>query len=185
MRTNINKIGINDFITRDRHKHWYTKKYNDDFLKICIELDQVKISMIRIWNYNCDRISSNIGVKSIAIVNKPNMDVIFVGQIKKASGNLIKLQKNYDSILFTSDVKVLKAISQNDFIFQKSRKTPKSNNKIQAEYNKRLIMRPLTIDKNIKENVIQIPTNMNFSFENSQNSENNFIETQRIFIHVM
>ena len=91
MRTNINKIGINDFITRDRHKHWYTKKYNDDFLKIIIDFDKIKISMIRIWNYNCDRISSNIGVKSIAILNKPNLDVIFVGQIRKASGSLIKL----------------------------------------------------------------------------------------------
>ena len=35
--------------------------------------------MIRIWNYNCDWISANIGVKNLAILRNDLADVLFIG----------------------------------------------------------------------------------------------------------
>ena len=41
MRSNINRIAIDDYITTDKQKHFFNKKYKDDFLYIGIELNNV------------------------------------------------------------------------------------------------------------------------------------------------
>ena len=45
--------------------------------------------MIRIWNYNVNRINKNIGVKQIMITNIDKDDLLFCGDIKKSLGGSI------------------------------------------------------------------------------------------------
>lgn len=77
-------------------------------------LENITISMIRIWNYNKSRIHSFRGAKDIKI----NLDstTIFRGQIKKAPGNLKNSEKFCEYIMFTEDEKTINNIEQNDWL---------------------------------------------------------------------
>ena len=56
------------FMTKDKNKLWLVKKSTNSNPSIIIQFKKpIIISMIRIWNYNESRISSNQGVKSIII----------------------------------------------------------------------------------------------------------------------
>ncbi len=57
-------------------------------LKIFLDLE-VKISMIRFWNYNCSRTKSYRGVKTMALLDQ-EMNLLFLGEIKRANGTIGK-----------------------------------------------------------------------------------------------
>ncbi|XP_039251765.2 katanin-interacting protein-like [Styela clava] len=76
---------------------------------------RLQIAMIRIWNYTKSRIHSYRGVKDVDIMLDDNL--IFQGQIAKASGTPLDMQNFGDTILFTTDEGILEKISENDKTF--------------------------------------------------------------------
>uniref|UniRef100_A0A4W3IEB6 KATNIP domain-containing protein n=1 Tax=Callorhinchus milii TaxID=7868 RepID=A0A4W3IEB6_CALMI len=81
-----------------------------DFASSC------QVAMIRIWNYNKSRIHSFRGIKDVEI--SLDEQFIFKGEIAKASGTLNgALEQFGDTILFTTDDKILEAMAQYDKTF--------------------------------------------------------------------
>ncbi|RZB39056.1 hypothetical protein BDFB_007145 [Asbolus verrucosus] len=81
---------------------------------ITIEFEEITtLSMIRIWNYNKSRIHSYRGVRDVVIFLDDTP--IFKGEIAKACGSILGgIHAFGDTILFTTDEKVLENISKND-----------------------------------------------------------------------
>lgn len=80
--------------------------------------DEVKLSMIRIWNYNKNRIHSFRGARYIEI--SLNGVEIFKGEIKKAIGSrsVLDYKACCESILFTKNSSVLALIEKYDPVSQ-------------------------------------------------------------------
>lgn len=74
--------------------------------------ERLKIAMIRIWNYNKSRIHSFRGVRFVDITLDDNL--IFQGEIARASGILGPDDPFGDTILFTMDEEILEAMAQYD-----------------------------------------------------------------------
>lgn len=72
--------------THDDSHIWLTKFIPNKKI-IFLFKSQITLALIRIWNYNKSRIYSNRGVKLIVI--KLGDNIIFEGEIAKASGELI------------------------------------------------------------------------------------------------
>lgn len=105
-------------------------------LSIVIQLaEPVTIALLRIWNYNKSRVHSYRGVKFVQI--KLDNQLIFSGEIAKASGELSGSVENFgdvsamtafslmlntlfsfQTILFTTNEKILETISHFDTSFQ-------------------------------------------------------------------
>ncbi|CAD8133437.1 unnamed protein product [Paramecium octaurelia] len=95
----------------DKHI-WKTKNLKPE---IIIDLTaNIKISLIRIWNYNKSRIRSYKGVRSLKITLDERL--IFYGDIQKATGDLKKFQDNCEYILFTQDSKIISRIAELDWL---------------------------------------------------------------------
>ncbi|CAD8060890.1 unnamed protein product [Paramecium sonneborni] len=95
----------------DKHI-WKTKNLKPE---IIIDLTaNIKISLIRIWNYNKSRIRSYKGVRLLKITLDER--IIFYGHIQKATGDLKKLQDNCEYILFTQDQKIISRIAELDWL---------------------------------------------------------------------
>ena len=78
--------------------------------------------MMRIWNINTSRIDTCLGIRKIAIHNLKNKSLIFYGEIKKSSGSWMKINKNYESIIFTNNIDHLKKLSENDWLYKYKQK---------------------------------------------------------------
>ncbi|CAD8052918.1 unnamed protein product [Paramecium sonneborni] len=95
----------------DKHI-WKTKNLKPE---IVIDLTaNIKISLIRIWNYNKSRIRSYKGVRLLKITLDERL--IFYGDIQKATGDLKKFQDNCEYILFTQDSKIISRIAELDWL---------------------------------------------------------------------
>ncbi|CAK75339.1 unnamed protein product (macronuclear) [Paramecium tetraurelia] len=95
----------------DKHI-WKTKNLKPE---IIIDLTaNIKISLIRIWNYNKSRIRSYKGVRLLKITLDERL--IFYGDIQKATGDLKKFQDNCEYILFTQDNKIINRIAELDWL---------------------------------------------------------------------
>ncbi|CAD8139393.1 unnamed protein product [Paramecium pentaurelia] len=95
----------------DKHI-WKTKNLKPE---IIIDLTaNIKISLIRIWNYNKSRIKSYKGVRLLKITLDERL--IFYGDIQKATGDLKKFQDNCEYILFTQDTKIISRIAELDWL---------------------------------------------------------------------
>ncbi|CAK85118.1 unnamed protein product (macronuclear) [Paramecium tetraurelia] len=95
----------------DKHI-WKTKNLKPE---IIIDLTaNIKVSLIRIWNYNKSRIRSYKGVRLLKITLDERL--IFYGDIQKATGDLKKFQDNCEYILFTQDSKIISRIAELDWL---------------------------------------------------------------------
>lgn len=74
------------------------------------------VAMIRVWNYNKSRIHSQRGAREISIHLDGQM--LFSGEICKASGGTVRGDSFGDNILFTMDEAILAKIAQNDPFFE-------------------------------------------------------------------
>lgn len=74
----------------------------------------VSLSMIRIWNYSKSRIHASRGARQISM--ELDGSLIFMGEIKKASGSIRSIEDNCEVILFTQDQKTLQRIVENDWV---------------------------------------------------------------------
>jgi len=96
----------------DDRKGWLANKAEKNRLMIHFEC-KIKISMIRFWNYNKNRVYSYRGVKELRIFFDGNL--IFKGEIKKAPGLACNnINECVDMILFTCDQDILDSIQSND-----------------------------------------------------------------------
>ena len=106
--------------TRDDMAHtWLCPFFPGRPHLITIELEQpTALSMIRVWQYNKDRVHANRGARymEVSLDRRP----IFKGEIKKASGvlNVLDSESCSECILFTTNIKVLAAIESNDRMAQ-------------------------------------------------------------------
>ena len=55
-------------------------------------------------------------MKTLVIQDALTKDLLFAGEIKQATGSLIKVKKNFDTILFTDNPKMIEKIIQNDWL---------------------------------------------------------------------
>jgi hypothetical protein len=83
----------------------------DHFIYVNFD-DKTTLSMIRIWNYNKSRIHSYRGARFIEVLLDDNL--IFKGEIQKASGTLAGAENFAECVLFTNDSIVLDTIEKYD-----------------------------------------------------------------------
>ncbi|CAF3038620.1 unnamed protein product [Rotaria socialis] len=109
--------GVNK--TRDDMHMWLAPfaAGQDHFIYITFERP-TKVAMIRIWNYNKNRIHSARGAKDVAI----SLDgfMIFKGEISQACGNITASNDPSacgETILFTTDEEILEKISTYDEMY--------------------------------------------------------------------
>ncbi|CAF4764173.1 unnamed protein product, partial [Rotaria socialis] len=109
--------GVNK--TRDDMHMWLAPfaAGQDHFIYITFERP-TKVAMIRIWNYNKNRIHSARGAKDVAI----SLDgfMIFNGEISQACGNITASNDPSacgETILFTTDEEILEKISTYDEMY--------------------------------------------------------------------
>jgi hypothetical protein len=80
---------------------------------IFIDLGSARtLSMVRVWNYNKSRIHSFRGARLIEI--RLDGALVFRGEVNKAPGCLIDVEKAAEPILFTVDADVLQRIDEHD-----------------------------------------------------------------------
>lgn len=121
LNTEINKKLINDdYDNCDAKKQWVLNANRKLPVTIKIKFSKPQyISFIRIWNYNDSRIQAGKGVRNMIIANYEDNKLLFAGTIRKASGMLMKVKKNFEAIFFTKSKEVLQKISKSDWLFNK------------------------------------------------------------------
>ncbi|CAF1052117.1 unnamed protein product [Adineta ricciae] len=109
--------GVNK--TRDDIHMWLAPFTSGRPHFICITFEHpTKIAMIRIWNYNKNRIHSARGARDVEIALDGR--VIFKGEITQACGNINASNDPSaygETILFTTDEKILESISNYDEMY--------------------------------------------------------------------
>lgn len=104
-----------------------------------------KVSMIRVWNYNGDRVAVQKGMKLLKIYYKKK--VFFQGEIKKASTEQSLNSENYENILFTLSPAILKKIAKHDPLFQQHRQEVRQRRQFLIDQQSFREQRPLTTFK--------------------------------------
>lgn len=114
----VDKLIDGHYITNDDLHVWLTPFTAGEDHTITIDLPSKKqISMIRIWNYNKNRIHSYRGARLIEC--ELDGKKIFRGEIQKAPGNLNDPENCCEIILFTDNDLILQRIDANDWINDK------------------------------------------------------------------
>lgn len=112
------RLASDSLNTTDENKHWSHPVANNMPIVLRIRFDTPqKISLIRIWNYNCSRIHVAKGVKDVIITNYDGSSLLFAGRIRKASGLLSNPRKNFEAILFTMDKTIIVNVARNDWLY--------------------------------------------------------------------
>ncbi|KAJ6219387.1 hypothetical protein RDWZM_005199 [Blomia tropicalis] len=120
--SDLRKLVDNVYRTHDDSHIWQHKMTSGREsilpLKIVVQLQEsITIALLRIWNYNKSRCHSYRGIKYLQI--NLNNQLIFSGEIAKASGDLTGSVENFgDTILFTTNEAILEHISKFDTSFQ-------------------------------------------------------------------
>ncbi|KRX09164.1 hypothetical protein PPERSA_08880 [Pseudocohnilembus persalinus] len=158
--------------TRDDLHVWLAPYNQENVNKIWIDFDKsVKLSAIRIWNYNKSRIHSFRGAKEIQI--KFDEQIIFSGEIQKAPGQLNKIEKLFEFISFTNSLQVLENIENNDQINFNMDLYKKNSN--QLENNSNQLERPNTGNNNNED----LKKNDNNTEEHDDNQLSNILKDQQ------
>ncbi|CAF3729736.1 unnamed protein product [Rotaria sp. Silwood1] len=137
--------GVNK--TRDDIHMWLAPFTPGENHLIYITFEQpTKIAMIRIWNYNKNRIHSVRGAKDVEI----SLDgfMIFKGEISQACGNIIATNDPSaygETILFTTDDEILEKISIHDEMYVDQETAQNDEENIRTNAN-----RPPTAETNIR-----------------------------------
>mmetsp|Transcript_5578 Transcript_5578/g.8503 ORF Transcript_5578/g.8503 Transcript_5578/m.8503 type:complete len:1138 (+) Transcript_5578:100-3513(+) len=103
--------GVNH--TCDELHAWLTPFTRGEDHLVCIDFDEVSVlSMIRIWNYNKNRIHSYRGARYVEI----SLDgaIIFKGEIKRAPGAVLDPEACSECILFTTNNTILSLVEKYD-----------------------------------------------------------------------
>jgi len=102
-------------LTRDDLHVWLAPFSPAQAHTVTVDLEhRTPISMIRVWNYNKSRLHSSRGVRDLEILLD---DVpIFVGEIRRAPGQLTYPDQACEHILFTDDERVLQAVEEHDWL---------------------------------------------------------------------
>eukprot|EP00397_Hematodinium_sp_SG-2012_P002359 GEMP01002365.1.p1 GENE.GEMP01002365.1~~GEMP01002365.1.p1 ORF type:complete len:1349 (+),score=316.83 GEMP01002365.1:25-4047(+) len=132
-------------LTRDDLHVWLAPFYAGELHAITVDLgSSVSIAMIRIWNYNRNRLLSGRGVQDIEILL--DFTAIFAGAIRRAPGLLSHPEQACEHILFTVDEDVLAKIEENDWL---SEYMPLSSDDEEVEEINSAAERPLTAENGI------------------------------------
>lgn len=174
INNNNERIVNNNMNTSDQNRNWAYKIGLNLPIHINIDFNKkIKISMIRIWNYNRSRIHSIRGIKKIVITDIEHEILLFCGDIKKASGNTRNPFKNFESIFFTENKNIISQIAKNDWFFNKTKKKKENTLLMNTLYEELKILRPLTSDLN-KEKM-----NINKNIRDSSNFIKDFSELNK------
>lgn len=110
----IDKLVDGNYKTCDEIHSWLAPFYEESPNKIRIDLQSsLSLSMIRLWNYNKNRIHSSRGARIISLFLDGSL--IFFGEISKAPGNLTEAEESAECIIFM-DEGVYQNIEKNDWI---------------------------------------------------------------------
>lgn len=127
---NNEKLINDDFNNCDEKKQWVCFVGRKFPLEIKLKFKEPQnIALIRVWNYNGSRIHAGKGVKNMLISDYSDNKLLFAGCVRKASGMINKLRKNFESILFTKNNETLLKLSKGDWLYKKSVKTNKEETK--------------------------------------------------------
>lgn len=131
-RSSLKNLNDGNYCTKDDLHSWLAevdpgKKPRLSFIFRKIE----QFSLIRIWNYNRNRVHANRGVKelNIRLDNQVSLSVtifrtfekylfqlVFSGEVRCGSGSFSSKLPG-DNVLFTTDEQILSEIAQNDSFF--------------------------------------------------------------------
>lgn len=103
----VDKIVDGNYLTKDDMHVWlapFSPQGPPNTITFYL-YNAVRISMIRIWNYNKSRIHSFRGVREIVLTL--DGDLIFTGEISKAPGVVASPQDCCEILLFTQDSTIL------------------------------------------------------------------------------
>ncbi|XP_034942334.1 protein KIAA0556-like [Chelonus insularis] len=161
----INNLINGVYRTKNDSDMWLVPFVNGNHHYISMVFSKnIYIGLIRIWNYNKSRIHSCRGAKRI--VMKLDNIVIFDGDIAKASGDISADINSYgDTILFTTDEKILESILKYDKTFNELLNEETNNDQ-------REIDRPITGDSD-KNNELHISQCINDNQSYSGSSDKN------------
>lgn len=115
-RSKLKNIVNGNYNTSDDIQTWVAelKKRKS---KITLEFERVqKIAMIRVWNYNRNRVHARRGIKHLEI--RLDQKVIFSNEIVCGQGD--KSHPAVEPIIFTTEEEVFDRIAQNDPVFPKN-----------------------------------------------------------------
>lgn len=146
---NEQRLVDNFFNTTDENRHWSYPIEGSLPLSVKLRFDSPQtVAMVRIWNYNCSRIHAARGVKDIIVTNYEDSNLLFASRVRKASGLVTKLRKNFESILFTTDKTILNNIARNDWLYSTlSRKSSTVvQKKIKNCFDEFINQRPITAE---------------------------------------
>ncbi|XP_046856721.1 katanin-interacting protein-like isoform X3 [Xenia sp. Carnegie-2017] len=105
------------YFTRDDMHLWLAPFTEGRNHFIYIEFKETStLAMIRLWNYNKSRIHSFRGARDIEIFLDDNL--IFRGEVARASGELGTSETFGDTILFTMNDEILEAMALNDQTYE-------------------------------------------------------------------
>lgn len=96
---------------------------------------------------NQSRVSTNQGVRTLLIQEIFTKKVLFVGEVRRSSGNLIDSSKNFETILFTNNKTILETLSRNDWYLALLREQKENTKKFLNSLQKQIEKRPKTQEK--------------------------------------
>lgn len=115
-RSKLGNIVNGNYNTSDDLQTWVAELAKRKS-KITIEFERVqKIAMIRVWNYNRNRVHAKRGVRHLEM--KLDQKVIFSNEIVCGQGD--KSTPAVEPIIFTTEEEVFDRIAQNDPVFPKN-----------------------------------------------------------------
>ena len=145
------KLINEDFNNCDQKKQWVYSTNKKLPLTVKIKFSEAQnIAFIRVWNYNGSRIDAGKGVKNMIIANYEDNTLLFAGSIRKASGMIVRLKKNFEPIFFTKNKTILNKIAKEDWLFNKYSKN--NNKEVKQTINDKFLVfinqRPTTAEFN-------------------------------------
>ncbi|CAB3407540.1 unnamed protein product [Caenorhabditis bovis] len=107
-------------ICKDTQKMWnanmitHNRENGNTPITITIEMAKCRIAMIRFWNYNASRVRAQIGVRHVELL-LDDVVCIFRGEIDCAFSADSEFEPQMgDTVLFTTDERILEAIAEHD-----------------------------------------------------------------------
>lgn len=115
-RSSFQNLNDGNYCTKDDMHSWLSEVQDDQRPKVQLAFDKVQtFSLIRVWNYNRNRVHANRGVRNLNI--RLDNKLIFCGEITCASGTVDSALPWGDNILFTTDEQILEKIAENDLLY--------------------------------------------------------------------
>ena len=117
----VDRLIDGEYSTKDDLHCWLAPFRGSPPNRVTVDLRaRTCISLIRIWNYNKDRVHAGRGVRELAI--KLDGMLMFFGELVRGNGEQSAEGLNSEWILFSQDAAVLKSIEANDWFCAKEPK---------------------------------------------------------------